>query len=213
MKNICRVLAVCVCAIGFTSTSYANLIMNGDFETPDISGRFLTLTSEPLGFGWTIEGSGGFGVDIVNTEWQGISGTSNSDGIDQSVDIDFASTLTQSFSTTPGETYFLEFAYSHNFNRGASTGNVDITGVGNLFSTTLTHDIQNSQQDMQWIFFRDSFIADGTSTTLTFTGEFDNNVFGFAVDDVSVSTVPLPAGIYLFFSSIMLLAFKVRGRK
>lgn len=206
-----RLLIAGTVTITIFTAAEANII-NGGFETPDIGGRFITYTSAPAGFDWSITGSGGVGVDLINSEWRGVSGVVNPDGFDQSVDIDFASTLTQNFSTVPGSEYLLHFAYSHNFNRSASTGNVDVTGTTSLLSTTLTHDIPNSPSNMEWLFFESPFTADSSTTTLTFTGVLSNNVYGFAVDDVRVNLVPLPAAFWLFGSGLLGLATIARRR-
>ena len=195
MKKMLQVFFAVALVCMFSATAVmvtpasANLILNGGFETPDIGGRFTTYTSAPTGFDWSITGSGGYGVDIINYEWDGVSGTSNPDGYDQSVDIDYASTLSQSFSTTPGTAYRIRFAYTHNFNTSESTGYVDIAGLENLLSVTLVHDTPNTQQNMQWMYFEDTFTADSATTELTFTGEYSNGKLGFSVDDVSVIPV------------------------
>ena len=91
MPELGGVLVLIAGTITLTIMSYAEAnIINGGFESPNIGGRFVTYTSAPADFDWTITGSGGVGVDIVNSEWQGVSGVVNPDGLDQSVDIDFA---------------------------------------------------------------------------------------------------------------------------
>ena len=202
MKKL-QLLSVAYSLILVAPIAQANVILNGGFETPDIGGRFVTYTTAPIGFDWAITGSGGVGVDVINSEWQGVSGIVNPDGIDQSVDIDFASTLSQSFATAPGQEYSLHFAYSHNFNAAQSTGHVDVTGVTNLLSATLIHDIPNTQSNMEWLSFDSLFIADSSTTTLTFTGEFSNGNLGFVIDDVMVNTIPIPAAVWLFGSGLI----------
>ena len=82
---------------------HANLILNGGFETPDVSGSWVTYNSGsvPAEFEWAVAVNW---VNHINTDWQGVSGTSNPDGFDQSVDIDAAAELSQSISTTLGNT-------------------------------------------------------------------------------------------------------------
>lgn len=193
------VLIIALCTSS-SATANGNLITNGGFDSPDIGGRFITYTSAPAGFAWSITGSGGWGVDLCNSDWSGVSGTSNPDGRDQSVDVDFASTLAQSFVTAPNATYSISFWYSHNYNASESTGYVDVTGAANLLTTILTHNIPNSASNMEWSYFEDSFATDALSATLTFTGEYSNAKFGFAVDGVrveEVSVVPVPGALML----------------
>jgi hypothetical protein len=195
--------------------THASVILNGGFETPDINGSFNTYTSSPAGFNWTITavGSTTYGVDLINSFWQGISGVVNPDGYDQSVDIDYASTLSQSFSTTPGVQYQLHFAYSHNYQSSQSTGHLDVTGTTSLLSSTLTHDISNSASNMQWLTYDQVFTADSSTTTLTFTGDSSNGPHGFAVDDVRIAPVPVPATVSLFASGLVGLIGIARRKK
>ena len=105
-----------------SGTAQQNLIVNGGFDVPDIitdlPPGFQTFNESPAGFGWTIVSDGtpnqfattGFlGVDLIDRLWSGIGGTSNSDGFDQSVDIDGESSISQTFSTVIGREYTLEF--------------------------------------------------------------------------------------------------------
>jgi hypothetical protein len=195
--------------------THASVILNGGFEIPDIDGEFKTYTSSPAGFNWTITalGSSTYGVDLINSFWQGISGIVNSDGYDQSVDIDYASTLSQSFTTTPGVQYQLHFAYSHNYQSSLSKGHIDVTGTTSLLSATLTHDISNSASNMQWSPYDQVFTADSPTTILTFTGDSSNGPYGFAVDDVRIAPVPVPATLSLFGSGLVGLIGITRRKK
>ena len=172
MKKMLGVLFAVAMVCTFAATAvivtpaYANLILNGGFEAPDIEGYMKTYTSAPAGFDWSIvQGSR---IDHINMLWQGVSGTPNPDGYDQSVDIDFDSALSQSFSTTPGTTYRIRFAYSRNRIALQATGYVDIVGLSNLYSVTLTHDTPFPSEDLVWIYFEDTFTADSSTAQLTF---------------------------------------------
>ena len=175
-----------------------NLILNGDFNTPDISASYETLNVAPPGFGWTIVSDGRshapsttnvMGVDIVNTFWVGEGQIVNPDGVAQSLDIDGMSSISQSFTTTPGQSYSVEFLFSHHFLRQSSSGTLTVEGNVALLSETLLHDIPNAQADMQWSRFTRTFEADSELTTLTIQGKAENDGFGFAVDDIRVSPI------------------------
>ncbi|MGA9378034.1 MAG: DUF642 domain-containing protein, partial [Phormidium sp.] len=90
----------------------ANLIANGDFEAVDISVPYTTYNSTniPNGFGWSI--SNDF-VFLVNNFWSGVSGTTNPDGFDQSLELRPDATLSQKFATKVGHNYELSFWYAH----------------------------------------------------------------------------------------------------
>ena len=88
---------------------------------------------------------------------------------------------------------------------------MDVTGATNLLSATLTHDIPNTQANMEWLFFDSLFTADSSTTTLTFTGEFSNGVLGFAIDDVRA--VPVPPAVWLFGSGLLGVVGIARRKK
>ncbi len=76
-----------------------------------------------------------------------------------------------------------------------------------------TTDVPNDFSNMQWLLFSHTFVADSASTTLTIAGDLANGRLGFAVDNVSVSAVPIPPAAYLFCGSILALIGIARGRK
>ncbi len=174
----------------------AEILTNSNFDSPDISVNFETLNSAPAGFGWEIVSDGRsfiysttgiMGVDLVNTFWVGIGGTTNPDGHDQSLDIDGASSISQEFDTILGGSYLIEFYYSHHYGRSSSTAYLDISGSSNLYSETLMHDLPNSASNMEWSLFSTVIIADSNATTITIQGEAANGGTGFAVDNFNVS--------------------------
>src|SRR5262249_4645160 len=99
----------------------ANALTNGDFETPDQGNLFSfdILAGSTFITGWTVtQGS----VDLTTTAccFPAFSGH-------QAVDlVGTLSTggLTQTFATTPGQTYDLTFAYSHNYAPSLPQGGV-----------------------------------------------------------------------------------------
>lgn len=187
-----------VAAVIFSASSAtAGFIVNGGFESPAIDSSYVTRTVDSQGIpDWVVGGTGnGSGVDQIGTLWTGASGSVG----DQSVDIDYAYTLSQAFATTIGQQYQLEFFYSHNPGSKSSSGSASIVGGGELFSTgVLTHDISNSHEDMEWLPYSGTFVANSDSSTLTFAGVFDNGVAGWAVDNVSVMAVPEPTSLAIF---------------
>ena len=193
----------------FGNGSAANLLVNGDFEVFDVDGSFVSYGADqfsevdrfgthvvtpggtlPAEFGWSLETSDPIlGLDLVNSLWQGVSGTSNPDGLDQSVDLDVDARLSQSFATEVGQTYALSFWYSHNPGENdnlSSAGTVRVEGNDTLLETGLTHDILNSVGRTQFVRYGVLFTADSETTTLTFEGKAANAGYGLVLDDVSV---------------------------
>ncbi|WP_199248851.1 SBBP repeat-containing protein [[Phormidium] sp. ETS-05] len=165
-----------------------NLIQNGDFEAVDVSGfwAYLWPNTVPAGFNWSV--ANGY-AELINQIWKGVSGTSNPDGFDQTISLDDATKISQNFATEVGKTYELSFWYAHDPNSAASTGYIDVTGNNSLLSTTLTHDIPATRDNMQFVKYTATFIADSNSTTLSFQGDAANSVKGFVIDDVRVAPV------------------------
>lgn len=203
----------------------ANLIVNGGFDAPDISGAFVTFNSAPGGFGWSIVSddtpfgpatTGLLGIDVVGEG--GVGGTANPDGLDQFVDIDGLSILSQSFATDPGETYRLTFAFSHNPLAASESIRLLVAGGGTLIDQTLTHDTPNSFADFEFESFSTLFTAAAALTTLSFEGLDGGSAFdraqGFFLDDVSVTVapVPLPAAGTLLLAALAALGFAARRR-
>ncbi|NEP09600.1 MAG: DUF642 domain-containing protein [Symploca sp. SIO1A3] len=172
------------------SAQAVNLISNGDFEAVDISGNYTTYnsTNVPDGFGWSI--SDDF-VYLVNSFWSGVSGTTNPDDFDQSLELRPNVNLSQSFDTQIGRTYELSFFYAHDFSnaQGRALGHFDIVGTGSLLSETLLHDIPSTQADLNFLQYTEQFVADSESTTLTFSGDPSNGLHGFVIDGVLISEV------------------------
>ncbi len=205
-----------------TAEAQASLIQNGDFGTPDIGGSFVTLNNPPANFGWTIVSDGRpngtsttgiLGVDLINLFWVGSGGTTNPDGIDQSIDIDGGSSISQSFATVIGQEYTVEFSYSHHPFTASSLGHVSVDGLSSLISEQLSHNIPNSQVDMEWGTFIQTFTADSITTTLMLEGNVTNGSLGFAVDNIRVvSPIPIPATAVLFSTGLLALPLWMRRR-
>ena len=76
----------------------SNLINNGDFEVVDYIGNYTTYDSitVPNEFDWSISNDY---VYLVNSYWSGVSGTTNPDGFDQSLELRPNAILSQQFTT------------------------------------------------------------------------------------------------------------------
>ncbi|MDY6781246.1 MAG: DUF642 domain-containing protein [Cyanobacteriota bacterium] len=190
----------------------ANLVKNGDFEAVDIGGSWTTYnaTTVPRDFGWSVSNDFFY---LVNSYWGGISGTSNPDGFDQSLELRPTAILSQQFSTQVGQTYELSFYYAHDpFNQnGWATGHFSVTGTNSLLSNTLTHNLPSSRADLNFLKYITQFTADSEITTLSFRGDLSNNIHGFVIDGVSVlqtnTTIPEPNSAL----SLLTLGISVAG--
>jgi hypothetical protein len=186
-----RIVIVMLASIALTVLFAApafplSLLLNGGFERP-----FLDSWAWPYGpgstdiTGWRILAGT---VDIVVQDyWQPYLGR-------QSLDLDgiSAGSLEQEFRTTPGETYWLSFAYANNcYGWAPSTANVNVLGSGGsgLLSRGISH-FGSSQRDMRYTIFMESFVADDVTSRLRFTSTDDLIRHGIALDAVGVYATP-----------------------
>ena len=195
---------------GRPASAQTNLLLNGSFESPVISGPFVAVPAGGTLTNWIV---GGDGIDIIRDYWQ------HSDG-EQSIDLSNleAGNISQTVSTTFGATYNLIFDMAGNPAGGDTIKdmNVDITGYA---SSLQQFNITGfSQTNMGWSQRTISFVALGPSTTITFTS-LDNNPFGPALDnvrlieDVSAGVVPEPGTLALLGSGIGMAAVLRRRRR
>jgi hypothetical protein len=172
----------------FTLTGGANRLINGDFET----GNFM---------GWTQSGNtGATGVDGSNVHggrFAAFLGPVGSDGF-----------IAQSFGTTPGVTYTLDYWLEHD---GGSPSDFYalIDGV------TVPGSRLDNPPAFGYTEYTFTFTATGTTTELKFG--FREDPTYFHLDDVSVSASPAPgaagggAGHAGFVSATLSLAHAVGG--
>jgi hypothetical protein len=166
-------------------------IVNGGFEEPVTA----TLIEPSAPNSTTIPGrtivSGS--VDVVNAAGNGFDVGPAYQGA-QYLDLngDNAGTIAQTFSTSPGATYLLSFAYANNYDPPTSlTALVTVAdGSGTLLSTSVTHS-NSFSGNLNWKLFDQSFTANQSSATLTFASQNtgDGGVF---LDAVSVIPQELP---------------------
>jgi choice-of-anchor C domain-containing protein len=194
------------CAVLARPADAAPLLQNGDFEVgPDASAKgYLPLfagdTSIP---GWTVIGADGCsqcGVDYIDNYWQDAQsalGTTNS--------IDLSGNdpggVAQTFSTDAGQKYEVTFWIAGNPDASSDkTGQVQVSTGGQTQDFTFTQD-SKTKAHMGWVELTYSFVADAAQTTLTFLST-TTGPWGPALDNVSVSAVPLPGALLLFGTAL-----------
>lgn len=216
MKRIilsCIVLAS-ASLLDTTARADISLIVNGSFENGNVSGAFSTLAAGSLGLtGWTIEEGQ---IDYIGSYWEASDGSC-------SIDLNgfVAGTISQTFATEIGKTYYVTFDMSGNPDGNSSNVNPEknllVQAAGQ--SAEFSFDSSDSTlSDMGWVTQTWSFVATDTTTTLSFTSLdvysggsswAKDNGYGAALDNVSVVAVPIPGSLLLSVIGLGL----ARGRK
>ncbi len=182
--------ALALAAITAVSAGAATVV-NGSFEEGTAPGSFTTLSAGSAAItGWTVSGS----IDYIGTYW------SAADGV-RSIDLNggSAGAVSQTISVIDGQKYRLSFALSGNTDgdpeiKQTQVGAEAITQIFMSSSATL-------RPNLTWTTYAFDFTAVGTSTTLVFASAI-GGAYGPALDDVSISAIPLPAGGVLLLTAL-----------
>jgi choice-of-anchor C domain-containing protein len=167
-----------------------NIVRNGDFESPVVSGQHHdTYTVGQTFDGWGVsKGS----IDLVKT-WQHASGN-------QSVDLsgNEKGVMFQDIDTVPGETYTLRFAMAGNPGgtgiEEPPTKRMRIFWNGSLIDTLLFDTAGKSESDMGWRYHQYTVTATKSVTRLEFVSLTGDRT-GPTVDDVSVTAEPKASSV------------------
>src|SRR6266850_99073 len=191
----CRLPALLLVVGLFLATTgqpaLANVINIGSFETPVVTSPYQIFLpgSEPPGFSWRVTSGN---VDITVN---GAFGVFASFEGRQFLDLDgtVPGAIAQSFPTTPGNVYVLNFAYANNFGSGgtvparATVRVFDTTNGANLIAPLSLIHSSSTAAAPQWApSGAIQFVAQGTNTTLSFTSNNAGGAGGIFLDAVSV---------------------------
>ena len=195
MKYLKAVLVILALIFATSSTAGANLLLNGGFETGNLSGwtrvggtgssLYVDVSRNPVledpeydplypKFAFPVP-SGTYHLRNQPTqEWQ---------------------YLTQNISTTPGQSYAVSFRLA----------NADIwkdsAFVARWNGAETIHLYDESWDTMPYTYFSYTGVATGSLTTIEFG--FQYNPLGFGLDDVSVTAAPIPGAIWLLGSGLI----------
>lgn len=166
----------------------ADLIVNGNFESPSIwqAGLFTEFDAGSTALtGWSI---GGSGVDLVGKDyWQPAAG-------DQSLDLSGSApgSISQVVRTTPGTAYTLAWFMAGNTNCGQPVKAMHVLWDGKLITAPAVSTSGDSSTSMGWIEFQIVVTAAGKSSTVGFAdATADQSECGAALDDVSLVTAQI----------------------
>ena len=157
---------------------------NGSFEEGTFTvAPFDTLTPGSTALtGWSVDTGS---IDWIGTYWTASNGSRSIDlnGFD-------AGAISQTLTTTIGNTYVVNFDLSGNpvGLPTTKTLNVNATGGPTTGYTFDTLAAGNTQTDMKWVLSAYSFLATSATSVLTFTSTVAGE-FGPALDNVVVTEV------------------------
>lgn len=173
-----KVLVVFLFCIAFCQNAYANLIINGSFEDPNIpdsTWQWFTSNNVP---GWQ-----GSNIEI----WDSLNGLEAYEG-EQHAELNAHGSsgpfsIYQTFATNFGQSYSVTFAYAARSNNN-EVFNFDVIDDNDLsiFNTQLNQHTVNN-----WSVFNTSFLASSALTTIRFT-TLNTGTYGNFLDAVSVTS-------------------------
>lgn len=185
-------------------------VANGSFEDIAVgSGGFDNYASGSTIGGWTV---GGGGVDLIGTFWNAQDGNQSLD-LNRTEPGSISQTLT---GLTAGQLYEVSFFLSGNRERADGSlaepqiRTLDLTVGGTTqeftFDTEASNPVSAQPDSMNWERNTFRFVASGASELLTFASTTQTGTgsspAGPALDNVSISVVPLPAGLGLLVGAL-----------
>ena len=168
---------------------------NGGFEQQAFDGTFETLYSGDISLtGWSIDvGS----IDLINTYWAPSEGSYS---VDMNGFYSAGTISTLVTGLTAGLDYVLSFDLAANPDSGPEQKNLNVVLGDNLVDETVTS-LQSLALD--WTTYTFRFTASSDTEALSFASVGDpNGAWGPALDNVTVASVPLPAGGLLLIGAL-----------
>lgn len=185
MNSLPKIIVASLLLLALASPARSQLLENGGFEQPLAPVGDRTWTSHLPG--WTVHGN----VDVIHAGfWDAAEGVQSLDLSGE--DSGPGTYIEQAVPTVPGQEYVLAFSYANNPDAPWASGRVDVLGATTLLSRDLFHR-NSTKRNMGYSRFRETFVADSSSTALRFT-HLDSPTplgRGLALDAVAVTPAAL----------------------
>ena len=177
-------------SFSFSSSRATNLVQNAGFEATTVAdGNYAGVTAIP---GWTLSS----GMVLAN-DWDGSSPHQNWAAADQANWLSLQAsgtppnaTISQVIPTEAGKTYEYSFAYSALDDANVRTWTMPCSFGGVARTITINSGHRGSLLIRPWQVASGTFVADGPTTTISFTGNQQRDGFyGPIIDQVWVGEV------------------------
>lgn len=172
----------------FSGTVFAaNLVQNGSFEFPEISGDYGGWSQFSSISNWSL--SNGTAIEIQ----EGVCGPAK-DG-DQFLELDsnYSSAISQNITTTAGSWYTLSFWFSPRPGTGTADNHLEVHWDGTIVADLTASGIGKSTTD--WTFHSYKIKATSATTQITFADKGVSNSTGTFVDNIIVEEYIQPIQI------------------
>jgi len=183
----------------------ANMVVDGSFEDPSVSGTFTTINAGSSIGAWTVTAGS---VDLINNYWQPAQGS-------QSVDVagNINGTIQQTISgITDGQTYLLTFYMAGNPDGDPTTKTLQAS-MGDFSQSFTFNDTGYTKDNMGWTEESATFVATGDVLSFQDLSLINGgpSPYGAALDNVSLEAVPapIPEPSTVVAGAMMLLPFGV----
>ena len=181
MKTILRSLGFVLSLL--PAFAHANLLVNGDFESPVIgSGSWTILQGNAL-TGWSADPNG---VELRNN----IAGAAYSSSQYVELDTTANSLIKQSIQTTIGQNYPFSFAYAPREGVSAASNLINVFWDGSLLAS-ITGDGTHNAGNV-WQTYNFNVLALSATSIVSFAADGISESYGGSLDTVSVSTLTVP---------------------
>lgn len=208
--NGAALIAVCLGLGAAASASPFNLVADGGFEEPAISGDFTTYYATTQMGDWTITNGS---VDLIHSYWTPSEGA-------QSLDLSGytpGTIASQTITTVPGGSYLLMFDMAGNPDRSYNKTMDVLWNGGTVLSPTFVQD-GHSRTSMGWTTYSVLVHATGATSTVGFKSTTpaaanDLAAFGPALDNVRLYAVPESPSLLLLAPGLLPVAFLLRRRR
>lgn len=180
--------------VPFVCNPEINLIENGSFENPDISTGTYEIVKDlnedvTSVLAWLVswvtpEDGGRLGLEVQDH----VAGNPALGAGDQfaELDGDHPTAISQDVETVAGEPYTLTFMYSPRQGRNAADNMIEVQKDGAVLGDVLAAD-GTANSDTAWATYTRTFIADDSSTTISFVDTGTDTSFGGYLDEVRLS--------------------------